>query len=63
MEAGKEPNFIFIIENNVQDPHASNPSASAGKYLVSTWRRPSEGAVSKRRSETEFIHIFDGKQL
>ena len=34
MEAGKEPNFIFIIENNVQDPHASNPSASAGKYLV-----------------------------
>ena len=38
MEAGKEPNFIFIIENNVQDPHASNPSASAGKYLVSTWK-------------------------
>ena len=34
IEAGAEPNFLIIMFNNVQDPHASNPSASAGKYLT-----------------------------
>ena len=34
IEAGTEPNFLIIMFNNVQDPHASNPSASAGKYLT-----------------------------
>ena len=35
------------------------------QVLENTWymEKASEGAVSKRRSETEFIHIFDGKQL
>ena len=34
IEAGAQPNFLIIMFNNVQDPHASNPSASAGKYLT-----------------------------
>ena len=34
IEAGAEPNFLIIMMNNVQDPNASNPSKSAGKYLT-----------------------------
>ena len=34
IEAGAQPNFLIIMFNNVQDPHASNPSSSAGKYLT-----------------------------
>ena len=34
IEAGAQPTFLIIMFNNVQDPHASNPSASAGKYLT-----------------------------
>ena len=34
IEAGAQPNFLIIMFNNVQDPHASNPSASDGKYLT-----------------------------
>ena len=34
IEAGVEPNFLILMFKNVQDPHASNPSASAGKYLT-----------------------------
>ena len=32
IEAGAEPNFLILMFNNVQDTHASNPSASAGKH-------------------------------
>ena len=34
IEAGAEPNFLIIMYNNVHYPHASNPSAFAGKYLT-----------------------------
>ena len=34
IEAGAQPNFLIIMMNNVQDPNASNPSKSAGKYLT-----------------------------
>ena len=34
IEAGAEPNFLILMFNNVQDTHASNPSASAGRYLT-----------------------------
>ena len=34
IEADAEPNFLMIMMNNVQDPNASNPSQSAGKYLT-----------------------------
>ena len=40
IEADAEPNFLIIMLNNVQDPNASNPSQSAGKYLTS-----GEGAI------------------
>ena len=32
--AGAEPNFLIIVPKNVQDPNASNPSQSAGKYCT-----------------------------
>ena len=35
IEADAEPNFLIIMLNNIQDPNASNPSQSAGKYLTS----------------------------
>ena len=34
IEANAEPNFLIIMLNNVQDPNASKPSQSAGKYLT-----------------------------
>ena len=33
-EVGTEPDYVILIRNNLQDPHTSNPSASAGKYFV-----------------------------
>ena len=42
IEADAEPNFLIIMLNNVQDPNASNPSQSAGKYLTS-----GEGAIKE----------------
>ena len=42
MEADAEPNFLIIMLNNVQDPNASNPSQSAGKYLTN-----GEGAIKE----------------
>ena len=42
IEAGAEPNFLIIMLNNVQDPNASNPSQSAGKYLTN-----GEGAIKE----------------
>ena len=40
--AGAEPNFLIIVPKNVQDPNASNPSQSAGKYLTN-----GEGAIKE----------------
>ena len=34
IEAGAEPNFLIVMLKNVQDPNASKPSQSAGKYLT-----------------------------
>ena len=42
IEADAEPNFLIIMLNNVQDPNASNPSQSAGKYLTN-----GEGAIKE----------------
>ena len=42
IEADEEPNFLIIMLNNVQDPNASNPSQSAGKYLTN-----GEGAIKE----------------
>ena len=40
IDACAEPNFSIIMLNNIQDPNASNPSQSAGKYFTS-----GEGAI------------------
>ena len=42
IEADAEPNFLIIMLNNVQDPNASNPFQSAGKYLTN-----GEGAIKE----------------
>ena len=42
IEADAEPNFLIIMLNNIQDPNASNPSQSAGKYLTN-----GEGAIKE----------------
>ena len=42
IKADAKPNFLIIILNNVQDPNASNPSQSAGKYLTN-----GEGAIKE----------------
>ena len=51
IEADAEPNFLIIMLNNVQDPNASNPSQSAGKYLTS-----GEGAIKE-------AFLYEGLQL
>ena len=40
IKADAEQNFLIIMLNNVQDPNASNPFQSAGKYLTN-----GEGAI------------------
>ena len=42
-EVGTEPDYVILMKNNLQDPHTSNPAASAGKYLVF-----GEGAIKQK---------------
>ena len=51
IKAGAEPNFLIIVPKNVQDPNASNPSQSAGKYLTN-----GEGAIKE-------TFLSEGQQL
>ena len=34
VEVGKEPDFVIIMKNNVQDTNVNNPAETAGKYMV-----------------------------
>ena len=64
IEAGAEPNFLIMMFNNVQNPHASNASASAGKYLTY-----GEGPIKEKlmkeglKFDKSMYIVYDGKQL
>ena len=62
IEAGAQPNFLIIMFNNVQDPHASNPSSSAGKYLA-YGKGPIKEKLIKDGIKFNKSMYFDGKQL
>ena len=34
IEHGTQPDYMLIVKNNLQDPHVTNPSPTAGKYMV-----------------------------
>ena len=62
IEAGAQPNFLIKMFNNVQDPHASNPFASAGKYLT-YGEGPIKEKLIKDGLKFNKSMYFDGKQL
>ena len=55
-EVGTEPDYVILMKNNLQDPHTSNPAASAGKYLVF-----GEGAIKQKLVKSGIK--FDDKKM
>ena len=55
IEAGAEPNFLIIVPKNVQDPNASNPSQSAGKYRTYGQGGITCGAIEDPRKSSKAI--------